>query len=85
MALGIIRLTFVFSAQTQFGRAIWGLAAYSALQFVPLPLGVFRILSPARAQLGLLYPNLLPITKTAPLAVDPPLAMAGVFSLLGSV
>ena len=86
-ALGIVGFTFIFSPKRTLagGWAIWGLGVYSALQLVPLKLRVLQVLSPARAQLEVFLGHLLPSITAAPLTVNPPLGMAGAFSLVGYI
>ncbi len=61
---------------------IWALPCYCALQLLPLPLGLLRFLSPARAQLALALTPILPGVTKAPLSVNPPMAIVWGFSLL---
>jgi O-antigen ligase len=62
--------------------AIWALPCYCAFQLLPLPLGLLRFLSPARAQL---VDALTPVSRgigSAPLSVNPPMALLWGVSLL---
>jgi len=61
---------------------IWTLPGYCALQLFPLPLGLLRFLSPARAELLSALAPVLPGVTKAPLSVNPPLALLWGFSLL---
>jgi O-antigen ligase len=55
--------------------AIWLLPCYCAFQLIPLPLGLLRVLSPARAQMVEALTPVLPAATSAPLSVNPPMAL----------
>ena len=63
--------------------ALWALPLYAAFQLVPLPGSILQILSPARAVLAGSVANAVPNLSNTPLSLAPPLALAGLFSLLG--
>jgi O-antigen ligase len=65
-----------------FRCAIWALPCYCAFQLLPLPLGLLRVLSPARAQLVAALAPVMPAITKAPLSVNPPMAVLWSFSLL---
>lgn len=62
---------------------IFLLPCYVTLQLVPLPLGLVHVLSPARADLIHALAPVIPGISRAPLSVNPPAAVLGLFSLLG--
>jgi O-antigen ligase len=62
--------------------AIWALPCYCAIQLLPLPLGLLKTLSPARAGLVEALATVLPNIAKAPLSVNPPQAVFWGFSLL---
>jgi O-antigen ligase len=62
--------------------AIWALPCYCAFQLLPLPLGLLKFLSPARAQLVAALAPVLPGVATAPISVNPPMAVLWGFSIL---
>jgi O-antigen ligase len=61
---------------------IWALPCYCAFQLLPLPLGLLQVLSPARAQLAAALAPILPGVSSAPISVNPPMALFWGFSLL---
>ncbi len=62
---------------------LWALPCYCAFQLIPLPLGLLRSLSPARAQMVQAISPMLAKPQTyAPIAVNPPMALMWGFSLL---
>ena len=63
------------------GWVIWALPCYCAFQLLPLPLGLLRILSPARAQLVDALTPVLPAAH-APIAVNPPMAVLWGFTIV---
>jgi hypothetical protein len=62
--------------------AIWALPCYCAFQLLPLPLGLLRWLSPARAELLSSLAPVLPGISRAPISVNPPQALLWGFSIL---
>ncbi len=64
---------------------IWALPCYCAFQLLPLPLGLLRALSPARAELVVALGPVISGVSSAPLAVNPPMAMLWGFTLLGYI
>lgn len=66
--------------------AIWALPCYCVFQLLPLPLGLLRALSPVRAQLVSALGPVLPMAvRSAPIAVDPPMALYWGFTLLSYI
>ncbi len=66
--------------------AIWALPCYCAFQLLPLPLGLLHVFSPVRAQLvSALAPVLPAAVNSAPIAVDPPMALYWGFTLLSYI
>jgi hypothetical protein len=63
--------------------ALWSLPLYAAFQLVPMPTFLLEVLSPARALLAASAAHAVGGAANAPLSVTPPLALAGLFSLLG--
>jgi hypothetical protein len=63
--------------------ALWALPVYAIFQLIPLPPAVLEALSPARAMIAGSLNGVLPSSPNAPISVVPPLAVAGLFSLLG--
>jgi O-antigen ligase len=63
------------------GWVIWALPCYCAFQLLPLPLGLLRILSPARAQLVDALTPVLPAAH-APIAANPPMAVLWGFTIV---
>lgn len=65
--------------------SIFLFSSYLILQILPLPIGLLHVLSPARAALvGSLAP-LIPGIASAPLSVNVPAAVLGVFTILGYI
>ncbi len=62
---------------------IFLLPCYIAFQLIPLPVGLLQVLSPARADLVRALAPVIPGITRAPLSVNPPAAMAGLFTILG--
>jgi O-antigen ligase len=62
--------------------AIWALPCYCAFQLLPLPLGLLRVLSPVRAQLVEALKPVIPAVTSAPIAVNPPMALFWGFTIL---
>jgi O-antigen ligase len=65
--------------------AIWALPCYCAFQLLPLPLGLLNFLSPARAHLVQALAPVLPAVASAPISVDPPMALMWGITLLSYV
>ena len=64
---------------------IWALPCYCAFQLAPLPMGLLRLLA-ARAQLANAVSPVLPAAITsAPIAVNPPMAVFWTFTLLSYI
>jgi len=64
---------------------IWALPCYLAFQLLPLPLGLLKVLSPARAQLAVALAPVMPSVHSAPIAVHPPMALYWGFAMLGYI
>src|ERR1035437_5416351 len=68
------------------GVALWAallVPSYVALQLVPLPLRLLRILSPARAEIAASLGALLPVPSFAPLAVTPTATVVELSRIVG--
>ncbi len=62
---------------------IFLLPCYIIFQLIPLPLAVLRVLSPARAELLIALKPVISGVTLAPLSVNAPAAVLGLFSILG--
>ncbi len=66
--------------------AIWAIPCYCAFQLLPLPLGLLSVISPARAQMVKALAPVMPAAITsAPLAVNPPMAVLWGFTMLSFI
>jgi O-antigen ligase len=94
LALGCIALLYVLSTNHR-SRApgigkwasilITAVPCYLALQLLPLPLSVLRIISPARESLALATAAIVPNFCRAPLSVNAPAAVLLFFSMIGYI
>ncbi len=64
---------------------IFLLPCYIAFQLIPLPIGLLQVLSPARAGLVRALGPVIPRAAWAPLSVNPPAAVLGLFTIVGYI